>query len=168
MNTSGATLIVIALLFQTTFQESTKIDRVRSFRGLAFGASPEQCNGDLKLDLTISYGLKYYKYRDKALSDIFGFKIFDANLGFRHDQLEYIDFFFNKLDEQAFDNLSTKLSDEFGLPKILEKVDEQGVVQAVEWKGLRTWVQLYRYDNTANDVQDRRKTVLMISNIERS
>ena len=166
MRLLGAVLIVTVLTLPVLGQGNTKIDDIRSFRGFTFGSPPDQYGGDLQIDLIISYGLKYYKYMGKEPSRIFDHKIVDANLGFRNDKLEYIDFFFSKLVEEDFNQLVSQLSNDFGEAKILERTDEQGVVQAVEWKGVKTWVQLYRYDNTANDDQDRRKTVLMLNDIQ--
>jgi len=163
-------LFVLFTLLLSSFpgvsQDKTDIDSIRSFRGFSFGSSSDEYGKNLKLDLVISYGLKYYKYIGKSPKEIHGYKIADGNVGFRDDVLEYIDFYFSKLDKDDFELMYAKLCSEFGNGKRLTVTNEPGVVQAAEWKGDKTWIQLYRYDENANDSDDRRKTVLMISDLK--
>lgn len=146
-------------------QTDIKIDQIRNYEGFSFGSTPDTYGKDLKLDLVISYGLKYYKYVGKSPREIHEYKIADINVGFREDLLEYVDFYFNKLNKTDFQLLYDKLCSEFGRGKFLTVTNEPGVVQAAEWKGEKTWVQLYRYNEDAIDSDDRKKTVLMISDL---
>ena len=156
-------ILFLSILTSSLGQTNTKVDQLKGFKVFTFDSTPEEYNGNLRLDLTISYGLKYYKYTGKEARDIHGFKASDINVGFRDDRLEYIDFYFKKIESSNFEELFAKLSETFGTGEKLENPDEKGVVQAVEWKGKKVLIQLYRYDDTANDTEDRNKTVLMIN-----
>lgn len=140
-------------------QQSADIDKLTSFQNFEFGSSPESLPGKLTLDLTISFGVNYYKYEDKDLRELFGNKIYDINLGFRDDLLEYVDFYFQRLNQADFDRMKDELVKQHGDFIIIEAV-EQGVEEAVRWEGKVVTIDLYRYGSEAIDLHDRNKTVL--------
>lgn len=140
-------------------QQGADIDNLTSFQGFEFRSSPESLPGKLTLDLTISFGINYYKYDDKELRELYGNRIYDINLGFRDDKLEYVDFYFQRLNQADFDRIKDELVKQYGDFIIIEAV-EQGVEEAVRWEGNIVTIDLYRYGNEAIDVHDRNKTVL--------
>ena len=48
-------------------QSFDSLDHHQNFYGFEFGTGAEAFDNDLKLDLTISYGTKYYKYIGQRL-----------------------------------------------------------------------------------------------------
>ncbi|MEM9391105.1 MAG: hypothetical protein AAGA02_11560, partial [Bacteroidota bacterium] len=100
------------------------IDETSSFMNLNFGSSPSQVEGSLELDLTISYGLKYYKYRSKNHREIYGQKIDFINLGFRDDKLEYIDIYLSKPGAADFQAIIDSLEYDFGPSVNFEAVEK--------------------------------------------
>ncbi len=143
-------------------QKFKSVDDITSFQNIAFGSSPESQNGSLDLDLIISYGLKYYKFKSRELKEISGFKVQVINLGFRNDKLEYMDFYFKRLSSDDFSALRMSLEEKYGLAKEIEPI-EVGVVQAVTWAGDKVTLNLYRFEEEANDLEDRNKTILALS-----
>ncbi len=139
-------------------------DDLYDFHGFTFGMAPDDLPGSLQLDLTISFGLKYYKYRDKSVQTLYNRKVYDINLGFRDDQLEYIDIYFNKLDQEAFDTFRNQLEVRFGSSTLIDAV-EPGIINAVQWDGNEVTIDLYRYGDEPIDNQDKNKTVLAISRL---
>ncbi|HNP18438.1 MAG TPA: hypothetical protein PKL31_08405 [Fulvivirga sp.] len=158
-------VLVLVFVFSSVIGSAQKfksVDNITSFQNIAFDSSPESQNGSLDLDLIISYGLKYYKFKSRELKEISGFKIHAINLGFRDDKLEYMDFYFKKLSSDDFTTLRTSLEREYGYAKEIEPI-EVGVVQAVTWAGDNVTLNLYRFESDANDLEDRNKTVLAVS-----
>ncbi|MEM1409092.1 MAG: hypothetical protein AAGG59_20065, partial [Bacteroidota bacterium] len=101
-----------------------KLDEIASFYGLKFGAHPTDTDGNLQLDLTISYGMKYYKYRNKRLKEVYGQKIDFINLGFRDDKLEYIDIYLSKPGAADFQAIIDSLEYDFGPSVNFEAVEK--------------------------------------------
>lgn len=153
-----ALLILGSLGYSQSFD---KVDQTRSFLGFSFGSSPENIKGSLQLDLIISYGVKYYKYKGPLLKQLYGYKPSQITLGFRDNQLEYLDVYFNKLDKDEFSVLLSQLQKDYG-PSSSFDTEERGVVEAEEWLGENLIMQFYRYDNTAVDHDDRNQTVLTL------
>lgn len=155
-------LSILLLLIASTrswAQQNEDIDKITFFHNFEFRSSPESLPGKLTLDLTISFGVNYYKYDDKDLKELYDNKIYDINLGFRDDLLEYVDFYFQRLNQADFDRMRDELVKLYGDFIIIEAV-EQGVEEAVRWEGNVVTIDLYRYGNEAIDVHDRNKTVL--------
>ncbi|MEQ8576856.1 hypothetical protein [Fulvivirga sp.] len=153
-------ILLLAIAFSESWaQQSADIDKITSFHNFEFQSSPESLPGKLTLDLTISFGVKYYKYDDKDLKELYGNKIYDINLGYRDDLLEYVDFYFQRLNQADFDRMKDELVNQYGDFLIIEAV-EQGVEEAIRWEGDVVTLDLYRYGNEAIDLHDRNKTVL--------
>ncbi|MEM9855926.1 MAG: hypothetical protein AAF843_01140 [Bacteroidota bacterium] len=144
-----------------TFGQHT-IDDQKAFFSLELGSSPEELNGHLQLDLTISYGLKYYKYRSKDLKTIYGLKVHEINLGFREDKLEYIDIYYDKLDHDEFESLISYLETSYGSSVEFQPA-EKGITEAVRWQGKTTVLDVYRYGSEVIDQEDKNKSVVAIS-----
>lgn len=143
-------------------QEFTKLDHQREFHGFRFGSSASQYDNDLVLDLTISYGIKTYKYKGKSLKKFEGFKTHDINLSFENDKLNYLDIYLKKLSDEEFDILLKRLENKYG-PSISFNALDKGVTTAVTWKGNRITLQLYRYNENTIDVYDQNMTVFTIT-----
>ncbi|ELR70714.1 hypothetical protein C900_03487 [Fulvivirga imtechensis AK7] len=155
-------LVILLFLSTTVYSQSfDHVDQTRSFLGFTFGCSPESIKGSLQLDLVISYGVKYYKYKGPLLKQLYGKKPSQVTLGFRDDQLEYLDVYFNKLDKGEFSLLLSHLQTDYGMSTPFNTA-EQGVVGAEEWLGENLVMQFYLYDNTAIDHDDRDQTVLTL------
>lgn len=152
-------LLLIFIVLHTTYGQKKLAQN--SFFNLSFGATPQEVAGKLELDLTISYGLKYYKYKDKRLKVLYGQKVHEINLGFRDDQLEYIDIYFAKFEAADFQTLTDSLIKDFGQPLSFEAV-EKGVIESVRWKDDNTTLDFYRYGSNAVDMDDRNKSVIAI------
>uniref|UniRef100_UPI00404B9539 hypothetical protein n=1 Tax=Fulvivirga sp. TaxID=1931237 RepID=UPI00404B9539 len=152
-------LLLLIAFSESWAQQSADIDKITSFHNFEFRSSPESLPGKLTLDLTISFGVKYYKYNDKDLKELYGNKIYDINLGYRDDLLEYVDFYFQRLNQADFDRMKDELVNQYGDFLIIEAV-EQGVEEAIRWQGNIVTIDLYRYGNEAIDLIDRNKTVL--------
>jgi len=140
-------------------QQNAGIDQLTSFHTFEFGSTPGSLPGKLTLDLTISYGFNYYKYDHKDLRVLYGNKIFDINLGYRDDLLEYVDFYFQRLNQAEFDNMRVDLVKQYGDFIVIDAA-EPGVEEAVSWEGSVVTISLYRFGNEAIDLLDRNKTVL--------
>lgn len=143
-------------------QSFAELDSTQTFYEIKFGSSPESIKGQLRLDLTISYGTSYYKYSGKLLKYIEEFKTDEVNMGFHEDKLIYIDAYFSKMNETEFEELQNRLEKRYGTSAEFTAID-RGVVNSVEWKGKNLTMQLYRYGDQASDAADRNKTVLAIS-----
>lgn len=162
MKTLATTLALIITLGSVCAQSFSQLDEDQVFHELKFGSSPESIKGQLRLDLTISYGTSYYKYSGKLLKYIQEFKTEDVNLGFHDDMLIYIDIYFNKMSITEFDELKDRLEKHYGPSSQFTAID-RGVINAIEWKGKNLTMQLYRYGREASDFADKNKTVLVIS-----
>ncbi|MEO0556030.1 MAG: hypothetical protein AAF149_22795 [Bacteroidota bacterium] len=127
--------LIISFVFALSESYSQKhIDEIPSFQNLSFESSPSHIEGNLELNLTISYGLKYYKYRSKNYKEIYGLKIHFMNLGFRDDKLEYLDIYFSKLTAADFQVIIDSLECCFGESENFEAV-EKGIIEAIRWQG---------------------------------
>lgn len=162
------TICSIVIFFTFTLsvysQGFAQVDRSQVFNGFTFGSTPESIEGRLQLDLTISYGVKYYKYYGRLLKSVYNYKTSQVNLGFRDEKLEYLDVYFNKLDATQFADLLSHLQRDYG-PSVAFKTEERGIIEAVEWRGEHIVMQFYRYDDTAVDYDDRNQTVLTVSQL---
>ena len=146
-------------------QQSADIDKLNTFQSFEFRSTPESLPGKLTLDLTISFGVKYYKYDDKNLRALYDNKIFDINLGYRDDLLEYVDFYFHRLNHGDFNNMKEELVKQYG-DFIVIDATQQGVEEAVRWEGNNNvTIDFYRFGNEAIDLLDRNKTVLAATNL---
>lgn len=152
-------MLLLITFLESWAQQSADIDKITSFHTFEFQSSPESLPGKLTLDLTISFGVNYYKYDDRDLRALYDNKIFDINLGYRDDLLEYVDFYFQRLNQADFDRMKDELVKLYGEFIIIEAV-EQGVEEAIRWEGKIVTIDLYRYGNEAIDLHDRNKTVL--------
>ena len=161
---SNLLILIVLLTYSMGTEQLLAQDNseLKSFKIFEFGSSPNDVNGRLQLDLTISYGLKYYKYKSKNFKELYGQKIHDINLGFRDDQLEYIDMYFAKLDLDGFNDIREGLDLELGNSNRFEAV-EKGVIASFRWKIGETTIDFYQYNDEAIDLDDRNKTVLAIS-----
>lgn len=157
-----ATFTMILFVSVSYAQNFDTVDSTQTFQELEFGSSPESIKGQLKLDLTISYGTSYYKYSGKLLKFIEEFKTDDVNLGFHEDKLIYIDAYFSNMKETEFEELQARLEKRYGKSAEFTAIDRD-VINAVEWKGKNLTMQLYRYGEEASDFADRNKTVLAIT-----
>ncbi|MDH5400355.1 MAG: hypothetical protein OEX02_19530, partial [Cyclobacteriaceae bacterium] len=89
-------------------------------------------------------------------------KVRKTNLGFYKDQLNYIDFYYRKPDNLAFQSLLGQLEEDFGPAEQFNTIDEKGVLEAYRWKSKRVYLQLVRYGEGASDSDDKNMTVLMM------
>lgn len=154
--------IFILLVMGWQYGYAQKTSSFREFNGFSIGSHTENYQGDLQLDLTISYGTKYYKYAGKLLRKYRGLKVHDINLGFHEDRLIYVDLYFKRLDDNAFEYLLEQLTSDFGEPVMFMALDK-GVLASYEWKENGLTTQLYRCNDEASDHADRHMTVLAIS-----
>ncbi|MEM6525408.1 MAG: hypothetical protein AAF693_16520 [Bacteroidota bacterium] len=153
-------LIFILISIEGLFSQSAM--QQNTFYELTFGSKPEEIPGKLQLDLTISYGLKYYKYKSKNHKEIYGQKVHEMTLGFQDDLLVYIDIYFSKLGPNGFRSLTDSLEVNFGKAKSFEAV-EKGIIDATRWEENNTTLDFYRYGDGAIDLDDRNKSVISIS-----
>ena len=154
-------ILLLVVARSSHAQEFNKLDSSKNFQGFVFGTSAEQYN-NLQLDLTISYGTKYYKYKGRRIKEFFGFKTHQVNIGFDNDALHYIDLYFKNLDQEAFDLLLQRLQYVYGEATEFGALDK-GVTQALEWTGDHLVMQLYKYNSEAPDFDDKNMTVLIVT-----
>lgn len=162
MATRLALIVFLFYSFSGSAQSSASLDTLVTFQGFSFGSAPNDVKGSLKLDLTISYGLKYYKFSSNRHKEIYGLKVHDMSLGFRNDELEYIDIYYNRLEDEDLENLIVQLENEFGESKTVDAI-EKGVIESYRWSGKDTTIDLYRYGNDVISAEDKNKTILAIS-----
>lgn len=154
-------IVLLLMAFSgSSAQQIADIDKLNTFHSFEFRSTPESLPGKLTLDLTISFGVKYYKYDDKDLRELYGNKIYDINLGYRNDQLEYVDFYFQRLNHGDFNNMKEELVKQYGDFLLIEAM-QQGVEEAIRWENNNNVIiDFYRFSNEAIDLLDRNKTVL--------
>ncbi len=156
------TFILLVAGWQYGYGQGAATNSFHHFQGFELGSNIDAYKQDLQLDLEISYGTKYYKYAGRLLKKYKGLKVHDINLGFHDDELVYLDLYFNRLDDNAFEYLLDQLTLDYREPVLFTALDK-GIIASYEWKEKGLTMQLYRYNGEALDHADREMTVLSIS-----
>ena len=125
-----------------------------------FGLHVSHFGDQITSDVRISYGQEYFIYNGPDADTFYGLKVLKTDLGFYRDSLNYIDFYFRKLDDASFASLKNLMLDDYGEPAVMDNADENGIIEAYRWISGDISLQLKRYGMEASDWGDRNMTVI--------
>ena len=153
--------LVFILALHFVYSQSKPLDEEYGLGPFKFETPFASLETNLKGVLQISYGQNYYLYLGDDQDVFYGLKVRKVNIGFYKDKLNYIDYYFRKLDNLAFAALLEMVSQDYGIAdKIIDPADD-GIQESYRWKGERTYLQLIRYGSNSIDWDDRNMTVLV-------
>ena len=156
-------IILLALLSTLpiiSFGQVKSLDEEYKFGPFKFGQDLSRWEDKLKGTMQISFGQDYYLYTEQDQEIFYNLKVWQVNLGFYKDKLNYVDYYFRKLDDFAFDALLEQVSTDYGIPDKIIDPDDKSIIETYLWREEKVMLQLIRYSKDANDWDDRNMTVL--------